>query len=610
MDRKSILILVACFVVMLLWGPLVMDRGRNTATTATNTGLASGTNAATTSTATNPMPVATSAPTNSKFIVHTDIPEQLLVISNSEAIYTFTSRGGGLQQVALLRYPGAIHARRDKKAPTNDLATLNATNVPPVFAVLGDDSLQGDGIYKLSPTPTGARAEKTLPDGLTIVKDFDLGTNYLVNVSVTFQNQSQKPLIVPSHLLAAGTTTPMYAQDNGQAEMVYWHNGSKQSPATLSYFNTNTSSWGLFTRTPLTEFTAGSNDVAWVSVQNQFFTLATMMPRKPAQSVFVHMVPLSLPSAEEIAENPATIRNPMGLQTTLLYPGVQVEPGRSVTNQFTLFAGPKEYQTLAAVAARFNNDLDLIMNFGWAGFISKTLLAAMNWVHDSFGLGYGLVIILITVFIKLLFWPLTQASTRSAKRMQALQPQLKALQDKYKDDPQKATAKQWEFYKKNKISPLSGCLPMLLQVPVFIGFYGMLRNAIELRGASFLWIADLSKPDTVFGLTLPFHFLGMSDGFLPINPMPLIMGCTQLLQASMAPMSPGMDPAQQKMMRFMPLMMLAFMYNMYSGLVLYWTVSNLLTILQTKLTKTQPAGAVTPELSKPAVSVAPQKKKK
>ena len=617
MDRKSILILLACFIFMLCW-PVFMNKfyppvpvPTNVVATVTGQMPAGGTNA----TAESPAPVtipqlsAAVTQTNAKFVVHTEVPEELLVVSNDNARYTFTSRGGGLKQVQLLRYPGSVSSRRYKKQPTNDLATLNETNVPPVFAILGDDSLQGDGVFKLVPIPNGVRAEKTLPSGLAIVKDFQLGTNYLLNVSVTFQNRGEKPLILPAQQWIAGTATPMYPQDNGFTEAVFWHNEAKALSVGLPYFNTNTSSFfGMFPRTPLTEYVGGTNNVSWVSAQNQFFTLATI-PQKAAELLVVHMVDLPPPSQDEINENPATIRHPRGLEAAMIYPGQQIEPGHAVTNQFTLFAGPKEYQTLAHLAARFNNDIDLIMSFGWAGPISKTLLALMNVIHSSLALPYGWIIILITVTIKLLFWPLTQASTRSAKRMQALQPQLKALQEKYKDDPQKFTAKQWEFYKKNKVNPLSGCLPMLLQVPVFIGFYGMLRSAIELRGATFFWIGDLSKPDTVFSIPIPLHFLGLTDTYLPINPTPIVMGATQLWQASMMPPSPGMDPAQAKMMRFMPLMVLVFMYNLSSGLALYWTVSNLLTILQTKLTKAQPTAAVA-EPAKAPVSVAPQKKKK
>jgi YidC/Oxa1 family membrane protein insertase len=221
------------------------------------------------------------------------------------------------------------------------------------------------------------------------------------------------------------------------------------------------------------------------------------------------------------------------------------------------------------------NNLDLIMDFtGLLGFFSKLLLWSMNGLN-AIGLGYGLSIIAITIIIKVVFWPLTNASTKSQKRMQALQPQLKAITDKYKDDAVKRNEKTMEFYKQHKVSPLGSCLPTLLQLPVFYGFYLMMRGAIELRGAHFLWAFDLSQPDTVATIA----------GF-PINPLPLIMGSTQLWMSHMMPPSPGMDPGQQKLMRWMPLMMIAFFYRMSAGLTLYWTVQNLLSILQLKLTKT------------------------
>jgi YidC/Oxa1 family membrane protein insertase len=200
----------------------------------------------------------------------------------------------------------------------------------------------------------------------------------------------------------------------------------------------------------------------------------------------------------------------------------------------------------------------------------------MNWVHDVTRLGYGWTIVLITVIIKVLFWPLTAAATRSMKRMQVLAPEMKALKEKYKDDMQKFTQKQWELYRKHKVSPMSGCLPMAIQMPVFIGFFTMIRSAIELRGARFLWIADLSKPDTLFMIP-GTHF--------PFNLLPLLMGGSMLWQSHLTPPSPGMDPAQAKIMRYMPLMFLVFLYSYSSGLALYWTVNNVLTVVQTKLTK-------------------------
>jgi YidC/Oxa1 family membrane protein insertase len=210
-------------------------------------------------------------------------------------------------------------------------------------------------------------------------------------------------------------------------------------------------------------------------------------------------------------------------------------------------------------------------------------------------LTYGLAIIAITVIIKLVFWPMTAASTRSQKRQQAIAPQLKAIADKYKDDPLKKHQKTTELLKEHKISPLGSCLPMLITIPVFFGFYSMLRNAIELRGVPFLWAPDLTLPDTILVVA----------GF-PVNPLPLVMGATQLWQSYLTPPSPGMDPGQQKIMRWMPLLFVGIFYRMSSGLNLYYTVSNLLTIAQTKMTKMGADPAASPAR---LLAPAPQKKK-
>jgi YidC/Oxa1 family membrane protein insertase len=288
----------------------------------------------------------------------------------------------------------------------------------------------------------------------------------------------------------------------------------------------------------------------------------------------------------------------------LVYPAQTLTANSSVERQIVFFAGPKEYRTLARIGAEFQNRADLVMNFGtgYAGFFgigsfcAKALLLTMNWLHDVTRLGYGWVIVLITVLLRAAFWPLTAASMRSMKRMQALGPEIKALKEKYKADPQKFTQKQMELWKKNKVNPMGGCLPMLVQMPVFIGFYTMLRSAIELRGAHFLWVSDLSKPDTLFmipGINFPFNLL------------PLLMVGVMVWQAHLQPPSPGMDPSQQKMMRYMPLMILLFLYNYSAGMALYMTVSTLSGVLQTKLTKINQAPAAN---TIPALT--PQSKKK
>jgi YidC/Oxa1 family membrane protein insertase len=541
-------------------------------------------------------------------IFDTNAPENLVVISNADARYTFTSRGGGLKTVELLKYPETISARwiKENESSSNGVATLNARTSVPVLAILGDTNLVGDGNFTLRETINpassshGVIAEKLLPDGLRMVKEFDLSSNYLVNARVILQNTSRKPLALPAQEFVTGTATPMDADDNGMYLGAMWCNGTNAVDNGTRYFNTNTTTFfGFMSRTPTTEFRAGTGNVVWAAAHNQFFVLLAM-PKQPAQEIVARSVNL-----QPLAENTNALS--VGIQAALVYPAQMLSANSNVEREIVFFAGPKEYRTLAQVGAEFQNRADLVMQFGFFGFFAKALLLAMNWLHDVTKMGYGWAIVVITIILRAVFWPLTAAGTRSMKRMQALAPEIKALKEKYKDDQAKFAQKQMELWKKNKVSPMGGCLPMLIQTPVFFGFYTMLRSAIELRGSHFLWVADLSKPDTLLmipGLNF-IPFIGTPDG-LPFNLLPLMMVAVMVWQAHLQPVSPGIDPSQQKLMRFMPLMFLAIFYNYASGMALYMTVSTALGILQMQLTKTnQPPAATTI----PALTPVSKKKK-
>jgi YidC/Oxa1 family membrane protein insertase len=543
-------------------------------------------------TATNPAIAAPAVTANSNFVspapgtvsspvFDTNTPEELLVITNARARYTFTSRGGGLKSVELLDYPETVSARWKKKVAKDGVATLNLRAPVPVLAILGDASLVGDGNFTLTKTADGVRAEKTFANGLRISKEFQLSSNYLVKAGVRLENASDQPLALPAQEWVVGTATPMGPDDNGMNVGAMWCNGTNSVDRAATWFSG--AGMGCYHGSPRTEYLAGSNNVVWSAVHNQFFALLAM-PKEPAAQIIVRPVDLPpFPNVEPVPGAPAL----QGVQSALIYPAASLAAHQAVERQIVCFAGPKEYRLLARIGEQFQNQADQVMQFGkYLGFFAKALLLAMNWVHDVTRAGYGLTIVLITVFIKVLFWPLTAAATRSMKRMQVLAPEMAALKEKYKDDMQKFTQKQWELYRKHKVSPVSGCLPMAIQMPVFIGFFTMIRSAIELRGARFLWIADLSKPDTLFmipGLTF-IPFISTPAG-LPFNLLPLLMGGSMLWQSHLTPPSPGMDPAQAKMMRYMPLMFLLFLYNYSSGLALYWTVNNVLTVVQTKLTK-------------------------
>jgi YidC/Oxa1 family membrane protein insertase len=574
MDRTGIIVVTLCVVLLGVWfvhqNQIVQQQARSAATN--QAAKAQSQLAAANSNAVSPPPNVTA--TMAAPVFDTNTPENPLVLTNARARYTFTSRGGGLKSVELLDYPETISPRwKKKKVTTDGVATLNMRAAMPVLAILGDASLMGDGNFTLTPTADGVRAEKSLTNGLRLAKEFHLSSNYLVNASVRLENVSDQPVTLPAQEWVIGTATPMGPDDTSYTvnEGAMWFNGTNVQDQSLGWFSG--SGVGCFRGAPRSEYLAGSNNVIWAAAHNQFFALMAM-PKEPAAQIVARPVNLPpYPNVEPVPGAPA----PQGIQTALVYPTTNLAAHQAVERQIVFFAGPKEYRLLARIGDQFQNQADLVMQFGkFSGFFAKALLLAMNWLHDMTRLGYGGTIVLITVLIKVVFWPLTAASTRSMKRMQVLAPEMKALKEKYKDDMQKFTQKQWELYRKHKVSPVSGCLPMAIQMPVFIGFFMMIRSAIELRGAHFLWIADLSKPDTLFmipGTTFPFNLL------------PLLMGGSMLWQSHLTPPSPGMDPTQAKMMRYMPLMFLVFLYNYSSGLALYWTVNNVLTVVQTKLTK-------------------------
>lgn len=236
-------------------------------------------------------------------------------------------------------------------------------------------------------------------------------------------------------------------------------------------------------------------------------------------------------------------------------PWVTIEPGAQAVLDNRLVVGPKEQARLAPIA----EGLELTVDYGWLTIISKPLFIALAWIHSVVG-NWGWSIILLTLAIKLVFYKLSEASYRSMARMRKLQPEMKRLKERYPDDRQKMNQELMTLYKKEKINPLGGCLPILVQIPVFIALYWVLLESVELRQAPWmLWIQDLSERD-------PFYIL------------PLLMGATMFLQQKLNPAP--MDPIQQKIMMGLPIVFTVFFIFFPAGLVLYWVTNNTLSIAQ------------------------------
>ncbi len=239
----------------------------------------------------------------------------------------------------------------------------------------------------------------------------------------------------------------------------------------------------------------------------------------------------------------------------VIVPAGILAPGASATVNMPLYAGPQEQEKLAALAPGLN----LAVDYGWLTVIAAPLFWVLQWIHGWTG-NWGVAIIILTIMIKLIFYPLSQASYRSMAKMRVVAPKMQRLKDQYGNDKQRMQQAMMELYKTEKINPLGGCLPVVVQIPVFIALYWALLGSVEMRQAPFaLWIHDLSTPD-------PFYIL------------PLLMGATMIIQSRLNPEPP--DPVQAKIMKIMPIAFSIFFFFFPAGLVLYWLVNNVLSIAQ------------------------------
>jgi len=297
-----------------------------------------------------------------------------------------------------------------------------------------------------------------------------------------------------------------------------------------------------------TQVAAG--DPAWIAMVQHYFASAWIPGDKATRDIY----------AGRIDNNLYRI----GIQTPL---GV-VAPGTTVVEKAKLFVGPQEESVLETIAPGFA----LLKDYGYLTILAKPIFWFLENIHVYVG-NWGWSIILLTILIKLVFFPLSAASYKSMARMKEVQPRLLAMKEQYKGEPQKLNQAMMEMYRKEKINPLGGCLPVVIQIPVFISLYWVLLSSVELRGAPWiLWVHDLSLPDTSIS-----DLLGFTQ-FFPVGILPIVMAISMFVQTKLNPTPP--DPIQAKVMMYMPLVFSIMFFFFPAGLVLYWVVNNLLSIAQ------------------------------
>ncbi len=472
------------------------------------------------------------------------VPEKIYTLENDDLKLDVSSWGAVVKKAVLKKY-------------ARDEGELGEKN-PPVEFSFASSPLGALG-GKIQPFDLESQSSNTLSFASGGVKrKVTLGENYLVTFEDSIPGSSKTTLSLGEMKMGASKndllSVDSWLLDDKGGKVIHHCEGDSPLKGYLA--------GGVAGGCSGSKNAAGLPDSAtiaypgrqtWVALKNRFFVTA-LVSTTAINNGFTANVGRDLTSS---AYRPDCISARVSIDATGLD-----------TIKSIFFVGPKKQSLL------WDLGMKDVMEFGMWRWICYPILWVLNVFNDLIP-NYGVAIILLTILVRLVFWPLTHKSTVGMKKMQEIQPLMKKLQEQYKDNPQRLQQETFALYREHKVNPMSSCLPMLIQIPVFIALFNVLRSAVELRYAPFLWIGDLSQPEGLFSSWFPFGGL---------NILPILMALTMGLQSALTP-SAG-DKNQQKMMTvFMPVMMLVMFYSFPSALSLYWTLSQAVSIVQMWLIK-------------------------
>lgn len=447
------------------------------------------------------------------------------------------ARGGNIIQVNLLQYPAELHSP-EAFLLLNNLPDTRYLAESGLLSAIGPDTSKGQALYTVDQTKYGlAPNQKELQiklywqndQGIKVTKIFTFERGiYEIDVKYQIENQSRQPWDGNIYLQLMRKNTPP-ANTQGFVNFATYFGAAISSPEKT------------YQKIPFKEMEKSNLSQiitdGWVAMIQHYFVSAWVPDKKSISHYF-----------SRVTHDGLYVIGMVG-------PKISVPPGQISNTQAKFYAGPSVSDNLEKVAP----GLQLTIDYGWFWFISIIIFWMMQRIYDVVG-NWGWSIVIVTVIIKLMFYHLSAKSYRSMSAMKKLQPRINSLKERFSDDKQKFTQATLELYKKEKVNPMSGCLPILVQIPVFIGLYWVLIESVQLRQTPFIfWIHDLSIKD-------PFYVL------------PLLMGISMFLQQRLNPPPP--DPVQAKVMMLMPVIFTVMFLNFPSGLMLYWFVNNTLSFLQ------------------------------
>ena len=495
-------------------------------------------------------------------------PEKTAVLENDLVRITVSSRGASIASVEM-----KDKAYRQTVDPASGPVALDFGDAT-ALAYDGLAGLGGRQTFSIEVSDGGrtARFERKTAAGLRLQRTMTLSDAYDLKVTDQLSNEGAAAVAVPAYGIRLGSMVNLKGEvaTRGLAYL---------GVDTLSPGGEGVKHWGAKIAKWFDEVRAEKGlgklpaeiewpldrPVDWVAAKNKYFAQVLVPEGGGDRSTVRAARDVTEAERQDPAFKPK-YASVSSVSVSVTLPEFALEAGGSVSRPMLYYVGPKKYSELS----RYGMHLVDVMEFGMWAPVGKVLLVTMNALHKYlWPHNYGLAIILLTILVRIVFWPITHKSTESMKKMQEIQPLVNAVREKYKDNAQKQQQEIMALYKEYKVNPLGGCLPTLIQIPVFIALFVVLRSAIELRFSSFLWVKDLSAPENLLAGVLP----------IPLNILPIFMAVTMAWQQKLTP-SAGADPNQQKMMMFMPVMMLVLFYNFASGLALYWSTNQVLMIVQ------------------------------
>jgi len=578
MDRTGWIAVITCSILLVAWmfvGPILFPPPPAPVTPPPTTTSPEGTDPSTTTPDTT-QPEVTAEPAVAEEIVEmkSDPGE------DKGVLFRFTNKGGGVLTADLLEHTVTLDGEEKvrlndfKRRPIGSLVTgAEGPRAKDLLTYAVEKQTETEIIY-VATRPDGIEVRKRyyLNRGAKAEEGHEDSESHLLHCEVTLTNpvgESRQATDLSDYWFYGGSIAPMLPR--GMMYTGFYYKDGKMKYKGAGFFR-----GGWFSSPRADYITETRKELNWAGASNQFFAMVIRDPAKESSAFWVSPFDMVIKDYEEQSVK----RKTKGLECAMALPDRLLEPGQSTTVKYDIYLGPKEFNRLRQLPdgqkdlMAYGNIPIMGFFFGWIiKPFSELLVIVLVFLHGMVG-NFGVAILMLTVLVRLLIWPVHSKAHSVSKQMSQLTPKIQALKEKYPDDPQKLQQEQMRLWSEYGINPMGGCLPAFIQLPIFLGYFRMLSSAAELRHEPFmLWINDLSMPDTVW-----HNMLGTT---WDLNLLPIIMTATSYLQFSLMPKTG--DKNQQMIFKFMPLMFLLFCYTYASALALYWTWQNIISIGQTYL---------------------------